>query len=92
MSSIIFSNLVPSQTWLDVLGTILYSHFIIGGYMTVFEKLHKYFRTHEAIAKAFKIRRQGVTYWKKNGIPTNRALEIEKKTAGEITALDVLRG
>lgn len=60
--------------------------------MTVFDKLHDYFKTHDAIALAFKMKRQGVTYWKKNGIPTDRALEVEKKTRGAITAMDVLRG
>ena len=60
--------------------------------MAVFDKLHRYYKTHDAIAKAFGMKRQGVTYWKKNGIPTDRALEVEKKTKGAITALDVLNG
>jgi hypothetical protein len=66
---------------------------ILGGQMkTVFEKLHEHYKNHEAIAKAFKMTHQGVSLWKKNGIPANRALEIEKKTLGVITAMDVLRG
>ena len=60
--------------------------------MTAFEKLHDYYKTHDAIALAFKMKRQGVTYWKRFGIPTDRALEVEKKTKGFVTAMDVLRG
>jgi len=59
---------------------------------TAFDKLHDYYKTHDAIARAFKITRQAVTVWKKNGIPTNRALDIEKRTRGAISAMDVLRG
>lgn len=59
---------------------------------TVFDKLHDYYKTHDAIALAFKVTRQNITAWKKNGIPVNRALEVEKKTRGTITAMDVLRG
>ena len=59
---------------------------------TVFERLHEIYKTHDAIASAFKMTRNNVTAWKQNGIPANRALEIEKKTRGAITAMDVLRG
>ena len=59
---------------------------------TVFERLHDHFKTHEAIAKAFNMERTNVTAWKQRGIPSNRALEIEKKTKGVISAMDVLRG
>ena len=60
--------------------------------MTAFEKLYKYFKTHEAIAKAFKMERQNVTYWKQNGIPTDRAIEVQKKTKGAVSVMDVLKG
>jgi len=60
--------------------------------MTVFEKLHRIYKTHDAIAAAFGLTRQGVGRWKRKGIPTRRALEVEKKTKGKITAIDVLRG
>lgn len=60
--------------------------------MTAFEKLHKYFGTHELIAKAFGLKTQAITYWKVSGIPADRALEVEKLTKGQVTALDVLRG
>ena len=60
--------------------------------MTAFEKLHDYYKTHEAIAFAFKMKPQAVTYWKKFGIPTERALEVERKTKGFVTAMDVLKG
>ena len=60
--------------------------------MTVFEKLHRIYKTHDAIADAFKLTRQGVGRWKRKGIPAGRALEVEKKTKGKIKAIDVLRG
>lgn len=62
------------------------------GYMTAFEKLHEIYKTQEAIADVFKLTRQGVGQWKRKGIPANRALEVEKKTKGKITAIDVLKG
>lgn len=60
--------------------------------MTAFEKLITFYATHEAIAKAFKVKRQAITRWKKDGIPTKRAIEVERKTKGAISAMDVLRG
>ena len=60
--------------------------------MTAFEKLHDYFKTHDAIALAFKTTRTNITAWKKRGIPTKRALEVEKKTKGFVSAMDVLKG
>ena len=63
-----------------------------GGNMTAFEKLHDYYRTHDAIALAFKVSRTNITAWKKKGIPFKRALEVEKKTRGAVTAMDVLKG
>jgi hypothetical protein len=60
--------------------------------ISAFEKLHDFYKTHDIIAAVFSVTRQNVTAWKKNGIPSNRALEVEKKTGGKITAYDVLRG
>jgi len=60
--------------------------------MTAFQKLLKYYGTHEKIAKAFKVKTQAITYWKVNGIPSDRAIEVEKKTKGAVTAMDVLKG
>lgn len=60
--------------------------------MTVFEKLHRIYKTHDAIAAEFRLTRQGVGRWKRKGIPAGRALEVEKKTNGKITAIDVLMG
>jgi hypothetical protein len=61
-------------------------------FKSAFDKLHDYYKTHDAIAAAYKVTRQNITLWKKNGIPANRALEIENKTGGKVTAMDVLRG
>jgi len=60
--------------------------------MSAFKKLHDYYGSHDAIAEAFKVERQNVTHWKKKGIPAKRALEVEKKTKGAVTAMDVLKG
>ena len=60
--------------------------------MNAFKKLHAHFKTHDAIAETFKLTRQGVSYWKKIGIPTKRAKEVEKKTKGAVTAMEVLGG
>lgn len=60
--------------------------------MKAFDKLHQLYGTQEAIATAFKLTRQGVGIWKRRGIPASRALQVEKVTKGQVTALDVLRG
>lgn len=59
--------------------------------MTAYEKLHEIYKTQEAIAKAFKLTRQGVGHWKRNGIPADRALQIQKVTKGKVTILDVIQ-
>jgi len=58
---------------------------------TVFDRLLEIYKTHDAIAAAFKMERQNVTYWKNHGIPSNRAIEVERKTNMRITAMDVLK-
>jgi len=60
--------------------------------MTAFEKLHKIYGTQDAIASAFKLTRQGVGFWKRRGIPSARAAEVEKVTKGKVTILDVIKG
>ena len=60
--------------------------------MTPFEKLHKFYGTHEKIAQVFGIKTQAITYWKKNGIPFSYAAEVEKVTKGKVTILDVIKG
>ena len=58
--------------------------------MSAFEKLHQIYGTQEAIAKAFKVKRQTVGVWKKSGIPAKRAKQVEKVTKGKVTILDVI--
>ena len=60
--------------------------------MTVFEKMKAMIGSDEKIAEMFGMTRQAVLYWKNNGIPANRALEIESKTKGRISAYEVLKG
>lgn len=59
---------------------------------TAFDRLLEFYGTHEIMAKAFKMTRQNITNWKINGIPALRAMEVETKTKGLISAMDVLRG
>ena len=60
--------------------------------MFAYKKLKKIYGTDDAIAVAFGITHQAVTYWKKKGIPLSRAVSVEKITKGAVTAADVLRG
>jgi GTP1/Obg family GTP-binding protein len=60
--------------------------------MTAFEKLHGIYKTQEGIAKAFKVTRQTIGLWKRDGVPAIRAAEVEKVTKGKVTILDVIKG
>ena len=60
--------------------------------MTAFEKLHDIYKTQDAIAKAFKVKRQTVGLWKRDGIPAIRAKEVQRITKGKVTILDVIGG
>lgn len=60
--------------------------------MSAFQKLHDIYKTQDAIAKAFKVKRQTVGLWKKDGIPAIRAAQVEKITKGKVTILDVIKG
>ena len=60
--------------------------------ISAFDKLLRFYKTHDGIATAFNVTRQNITAWKKNGIPTGRAIEVEKNTRGAVTAMDILRG
>lgn len=60
--------------------------------MTAYQKLYDLYGTMEAIAEAFGITRQGVTYWKKHGVPANQAANVQKVTKGKVTILDVIQG
>lgn len=87
MQELFYSKNIPTQTKKRVLSVI-----INGGFMTAYEKLHQIYGTQEAIAKAFKVERNTVTFWKKNGIPAIRAKQVEKITKGKVTILDVIQG
>lgn len=50
-----------------------------------------YFPTKAAVAAHFQITREAVRLWYRHGIPTSKALEIERVTSGGIPALEVLR-
>jgi DNA-binding transcriptional regulator YdaS (Cro superfamily) len=60
--------------------------------MNAYEMLHAIYGTQEAIAKAMKVDRTTVVFWKKSGIPPKRAAQVEKVTKGKVTILDVIKG
>jgi len=49
------------------------------------EKAIQHFGTQGELAKQIGISQVAVSKWKKNGIPPNRAIQIEQLTNGEIT-------
>jgi predicted GIY-YIG superfamily endonuclease len=59
---------------------------------TAYDKLIEFYGTKEDIAIDLDLKVSEVKKWRNIGIPCNRALEVEKKTRGAITAMDVLRG
>jgi DNA-binding transcriptional regulator YdaS (Cro superfamily) len=48
------------------------------------------FGSNAEVAKHFSVTREAVRLWLKNGIPPDRALEVEERTEGEVTAMEVL--
>jgi hypothetical protein len=46
------------------------------------DKLLEHFGTQTALANFLNIKTGHVYYWRKNGIPPRRAIEIEEKTNG----------
>ena len=59
---------------------------------TVFARVKEIFGSDDNIAEVFNIKRQAVFYWKRKGIPSKRAFEVQEKTQGKISAIEVLRG
>ena len=49
-----------------------------------------WFGSNADVAKAFSVTREAVRLWLKNGIPPDRALEVEERSGGEVTAMEVL--
>ena len=60
--------------------------------MRIYKLLKKIYITDEAMAAAFRVRRQAITYWKIKGVPIGRAEQVEKVTSGKITIADVVKG
>jgi DNA-binding transcriptional regulator YdaS (Cro superfamily) len=60
--------------------------------MDIFGRLVDLYKTQAAAAGALGVSRQAFFRWKKAGkIPPSRALDVEEKTRGFVTAKDVLR-
>jgi len=55
------------------------------------EKLIDRFGSNAEVARKFDITREAVRQWLENGIPTDRALEVEELTDGEISATEILK-
>lgn len=55
------------------------------------ERLRQKFGSNADIAAQFNVTREAIRLWMKNGIPPNRALEVEERTSGYVTASDILR-
>ena len=54
-------------------------------------RLRQRFGSNADIAKLFSVTRESVRLWMKNGIPADRALEVEEVTHGDIPANDILK-
>lgn len=55
------------------------------------EKLVRHFGSNAEVARHFDITREAVRQWLDRGLPTERALDIEELTDGEITAMEILK-
>jgi DNA-binding transcriptional regulator YdaS (Cro superfamily) len=55
------------------------------------EKLIERFGSNAEVARQFDITREAVRQWIENGIPTDRALEVEELTDGDISATEILK-
>lgn len=54
-------------------------------------KLVEHFGSNAEVARHFEITREAVRQWLEKGIPSDRALEVEEATDGEVTAMEVLK-
>jgi DNA-binding transcriptional regulator YdaS (Cro superfamily) len=59
--------------------------------MNLAEKLVERFGSNAEVARQFDITREAVRQWIEKGIPTDRALEIEELTEGDISAEEILK-
>lgn len=59
--------------------------------MDPIQKLIKHLGSNAEVARRFDITREAVRQWFERGIPTDRALDIEEITDGEVTATEILK-
>jgi DNA-binding transcriptional regulator YdaS (Cro superfamily) len=59
------------------------------GALQVYNKIISHFGSHANLARALGVSRVAVTLWRKEGIPAQRAIEIEKITGGKFKAVDI---
>lgn len=57
--------------------------------MNVFDSVISFFGGRVAVAKMLKVTPQAIHKWEKNKIPSERAIQIEQLTKGEITVKDL---
>jgi hypothetical protein len=58
--------------------------------MTPTQKLLVIFPSKSSVARAFGVTYETVRVWCRDGLPLHRAHEIEKRTHGDIKAVDIL--
>lgn len=49
------------------------------------DELIQYYGTQQKLARALGCHHQNIQYWRKSGLPVQRAIEIEKVTNGKFT-------
>lgn len=54
-------------------------------------KLVERFGDRRKVANRFRVTTEAVRLWLKNGIPPERALEVQDATSGEVTADEILQ-
>ena len=59
--------------------------------MDPIQRLIKHLGSNAEVARRFEISREAVRQWYERGIPTDRALDIEQMTKGEVTAMQILK-
>lgn len=59
--------------------------------MTPQQRMYAYYGSRKTAAEALKVTTETIRLWLKNGIPLDRAIFIEKKTQGFVTAEEILR-
>jgi len=55
----------------------------------VYNKIISHFGSHANLARALGVTRVAVSLWRTDGIPPQRAIQIERLTGGKFKAVDI---